>query len=477
MEGQAQIATRAPGRFRPSGWVVFLGLTIAILTLLCATSGAEGLTTYVLVLLILATAGIGGLVGRLVRLPELGRAFAIGGLAKLLVGHAAVWWQVWWEGREAPQLEGVLSSERIFFAFLVLLWLFWMGLTRRSGFWRQSAWAVGLVSGWLTCHMLTRAMEVGKDEPSDVPVMGLAVAVVSFVFWLLGGCCWCVGECWRGLCRWWRNEPAPRVSLYTRGKRYFARPAKPATGLQLQFGLRTLLVAILVVAIPLGWFRAKQLQAVRCRQAMASLARCRLALFLPFGEGDYWLDQSIGNELCNTAILDLEKQDTADSDLALLAEFKRVELVLRGPFDDRDMAYVGAIRQIRSLKLFDSAITDAGLANLSSHTELTRLTLWNVPITDAGLAKLASLNALSVLDLSGTAITDQGLQSLVKLPNLNSLDLSNTGITDQAIESLGSLPHLELVNLTSTQVTPAGIAQLRGLSHARIMATPPKPAP
>src|SRR5262249_14490162 len=71
-----------------------------------------------------------------------------------------------------------------------------------------------------------------------------------------------------------------------------------------------------------------------------------------------------------------------------------------------------------------------------------------------------SFAELSSLRLVDTAITDAGLAELATLPKLNALDVSETLIDDAGIDALLKFPALTQVNIFGTNVTPAGIAKL-----------------
>jgi hypothetical protein len=87
---------------------------------------------------------------------------------------------------------------------------------------------------------------------------------------------------------------------------------------------------------------------------------------------------------------------------------------------------------LKWLDLAGTAVTDAGLANLSAALNLTRLHLERTGITDAGLAHVAALNDLEYLNLYGTSITDAGLNQLEQMPKLKQLYLWQTKVTQAA---------------------------------------------
>lgn len=102
-------------------------------------------------------------------------------------------------------------------------------------------------------------------------------------------------------------------------------------------------------------------------------------------------------------------------------------------FDDRALARLASLGpNIRWLDLGGTAITDAGLTQLSAMPNLTRLHLERTRISDAGLGQLAGLDQIEYLNLYGTATTDAGLDKLADLPKLRQIYLWETKVTPDA---------------------------------------------
>ena len=119
-------------------------------------------------------------------------------------------------------------------------------------------------------------------------------------------------------------------------------------------------------------------------------------------------------------------------------------------------------------------ITEDDLAAIEQLPEMSSLTLDGTTIRDADLARLAPLRRLDSLFLRRTPITDAGLKHLARLPGLLVLEVRETRITDEALADLGGMKQLEYVGVTGTRMTPAGVARLQqALPTARIDFTPP----
>jgi len=91
------------------------------------------------------------------------------------------------------------------------------------------------------------------------------------------------------------------------------------------------------------------------------------------------------------------------------------------------------------------------------------------------LQHLLPFPELTTVRLAGTAISDAGLAEISKLPKLAELTLKDTPITDDGLAKLAACPQLKSLDVRGTQVSPAGIEQLRKkLPTLFVEASPPK---
>ena len=94
-----------------------------------------------------------------------------------------------------------------------------------------------------------------------------------------------------------------------------------------------------------------------------------------------------------------------------------VEISYPSATDDTLLRLVG-LRQIGSLHVRESQVTDGGVRHLASLTELQHLMIHSKKVTDASLAHLHGLTNLRGLDLKSTSVSDAGVSELRKaLPN------------------------------------------------------------
>jgi hypothetical protein len=149
---------------------------------------------------------------------------------------------------------------------------------------------------------------------------------------------------------------------------------------------------------------------------------------------------------------------------------------------DGDLRLFEDCAAIDDLELTDSALTDAGLADIAAFRKLQILELDNTVITGRGLIhvshRLEHLNAnhtlfddhgcsllprfldLEYISLEQTRITDEGTKYFARLPQLRFVVLRQTEITGSELSGLKSARYLDLDN---TRVDDAGIVSLRGL--------------
>lgn len=121
------------------------------------------------------------------------------------------------------------------------------------------------------------------------------------------------------------------------------------------------------------------------------------------------------------------------------------------------------LRQHDEPKTGDSepAALDDELAVIAGLRDVLSLHLGGTDVTDAGLAHLSGLTSLKRLHLEGTKVSDAGLAHLAKLANLTYLNLYQTGVTDEGLAHLEGLKSLKNVYLWRTEVTPEGAGKLQ----------------
>jgi hypothetical protein len=224
----------------------------------------------------------------------------------------------------------------------------------------------------------------------------------------------------------------------------------------LRFRLRTLLAAVVVLSLPLGWLAHGLHRAAGQREAVASLGEVGARAYY-----DYELDES-------GALLALRKQTSGPARISALSSFPRFLTPTsppRGvPPGDWRRPFLGDdfFDRIERVDLDGCNFHGSELARLKAFPRLRVLILNGSNVTDEDLEALAKLPRLETLNLAATEITDNGLRRLVGSPHLTSLSLRDTYVTDAGLKYLESMPALEEVFLDGAYVTNEGAAQLRG---------------
>lgn len=138
------------------------------------------------------------------------------------------------------------------------------------------------------------------------------------------------------------------------------------------------------------------------------------------------------------------------------------------PVRDEDLKDLQALTRVEEMALWNTAISDAGLAHLEGLKTLRALYLNGTAVHGPGLERLTSLQRL---ELNGTPVDDAGLRHLATLRQLECLYLNGTSISDAGLKTLHSLANLKELHLEQTRVTPEGVARVRSaLPACRVQA-------
>ena len=228
-----------------------------------------------------------------------------------------------------------------------------------------------------------------------------------------------------------------------------------------QFSLRTLLVLVVVVALPFSWSAAEMKGAREQREAAKRIEKAG---------GEAWYDYHVTfddqqhvHQICPQAnapgwvLLRRSLGDDFFNDVVVVE-------VQDDRFTDSDLEHVQKLTRLTYLLLDTEKVTDAGLQGLEGLAQLQELVIVGPPVTDVGLQHLEGLSRITRLVLNPTEVTDvtdSGLKHLACLKRLQDLDLGYAEVTDTGLENLSGLSHLQRLNLKNTQVTTAGIAKLQ----------------
>ena len=239
-----------------------------------------------------------------------------------------------------------------------------------------------------------------------------------------------------------------------------------------QFSLRSLLVLVVVVAVPFSWLGIEIKRTKRQGDAVAAIEKFG-------GTVEYdWQGDANGKRVRNAqpqgpkwlrALLGVDIFGQVRSIEAREVDLEHDQMLTNNHFTDADLENIRDMPQVEVLSIGLSDVTDAGLWHLEGFGHLRHLELFGTKATDAGLGHLAKLGQLQELNLWETQVTDAGLPYLAGLNQLRRLNLNETQVTDAGLRHLVGLRHLETLNLYGTKVSDAGIAKLqRALPDCKI---------
>jgi Leucine-rich repeat (LRR) protein len=148
--------------------------------------------------------------------------------------------------------------------------------------------------------------------------------------------------------------------------------------------------------------------------------------------------------------------------LGALKELESVILV-DTRITDKSMETLSQLNKLREVTLaFSREVSDRGVSYLGKLTNLEKLVLTDVPkLTGPGLLALQKTTKLRDLDLSWTSVTDEGVKGLVKHPALERLVLEDCPISDESLKLIEAMPKLRELVVYGTKVTKTGTAALR----------------
>jgi hypothetical protein len=185
-----------------------------------------------------------------------------------------------------------------------------------------------------------------------------------------------------------------------------------------QFSFRALLLFVVALSVPLGWFAWESERARRQREAVEAMGKSVVYKDDLHASGDrpsleLALRLALRSFSDAETVLPRAPATTALLKVRTLAGVPdaRPAWLRKSLGDDFFDDVIGVYRP-------DSKIKDADLEYLKRLTRLEDLSLRNTQVTDAGLEHLKGLTRLEWLELRGTNVTDEGVKRFQKaLPN------------------------------------------------------------
>ncbi len=162
------------------------------------------------------------------------------------------------------------------------------------------------------------------------------------------------------------------------------------------------------------------------------------------------------------ASLDLKATRLTAKSWPLLSSINAASLSLESPhITDETLRYLARNEELSGINLSGGAITDQGIAELSSASKLGHLqldTATGLSLASArSLSSMPTLRSITLLDASD--VTDEWLTELTRL-ELGSLDLNHSQVTDAGVAALANQKELFRISLAGSRVTDACLSTL-----------------
>jgi hypothetical protein len=136
---------------------------------------------------------------------------------------------------------------------------------------------------------------------------------------------------------------------------------------------------------------------------------------------------------------------------------------------DAGLAYFKDCKGLMHLGLGSTKVSDAGLANFKDCMNLIQLWVPDTQVGDAGLAHFHDCKDLADLNLAGTKVSDMGLAHFKDCKNLKYLWLDRTQVGDAGLAQFKGMP-LRALSIDNTGITD--LAPLQGMPLEEIRLTP-----
>lgn len=217
----------------------------------------------------------------------------------------------------------------------------------------------------------------------------------------------------------------------------------------LSFGLRGLMLLILLLSLPMGWiardvYRSQKedevVAAVEKAGGYASYDYQQLNLWneVPQPPGPWLLRKLFGEHI--HAYIDF--------------------VVISDPHDtNKVVPMLACCHRLEYLELHDTTLSDQSVETIAQMPKLNHLALIGTSLSIEQLRQLTQVSTLKMITLEGPTASEEYLELLPLFSELEEVSLKETTITDNGMKTLGQLP-----KLTSLEIEQAPAVTNRGLA-------------
>jgi len=156
-----------------------------------------------------------------------------------------------------------------------------------------------------------------------------------------------------------------------------------------------------------------------------------------------------------------------------LSKFPKVKrLMLEGRVSDIDLAWLGSLKDLEELILFNNnRIEGHGLKSLSGLRNLKYLALAGNPLTPDGLREIKrAAPAVESLYLGNNQLSPEKLSLIAEFPNLKFLAIKYEPLNQEQLQSLENAKRLEELSLDACSLDDAAVRGLERLSFIKRLA-------
>ena len=151
-----------------------------------------------------------------------------------------------------------------------------------------------------------------------------------------------------------------------------------------------------------------------------------------------------------------------------LGAVKSVTALAGTPMADEHLATLGRVKSLVQLEINGGDITDAGSSSLTGLRNLESLTLADTAVTESSMASFAKLPKLNMLNLNGTKVAG-GYDSLSSLKNLQWLLLGGLKISDADATTISQYPAVSHVTLNGkTEISDEAVKKLKSNRNCNV---------
>jgi serine/threonine protein kinase len=169
----------------------------------------------------------------------------------------------------------------------------------------------------------------------------------------------------------------------------------------------------------------------------------------------------------HTREMSLRSQHVTDSQLAALDLPKDVLTLdlADSQITDKSAPVIANLNQLESLGLDNSKISDEFISSVP--ISVGWLSLNGTNLTNKGIRKLTRLQNLHGVTLDGFPADAETFSNLSQLPQLRELYLRGPSVNDELMHDIGKLKNLQQLSITAGGVSDKGLADLSALTELR----------